>query len=150
MARYPIRTAPVEYPASNGEFVAFQGPGAHCPLSDSGYWDWLVSRVSTGRGLTVLKIRDGTPPIIDTAWCAGLPGAGSAIVTTDGQTDPIVRILGAEGDNRLHAFRGDTGESLYVSDPLDGLRHFGTLIAADGRLYVGADERMYAFTIDRH
>lgn len=151
VARYPIRTAPVAYPASNGEFVAFQGPGAHCPLPASDYWDWLVSRVSTSRGLTVLKIRDGTPPIIDTAWCAGLHGAGSPIVTTtDGQAEPIVWILGAEGDNRLHAFRGDTGESLYVSDPLDGLRHFGTLIAADGRLYVGADERMYAFTIARH
>jgi outer membrane protein assembly factor BamB len=97
-----------------------------------------------------LKIRDGTPPIIDTVWCAELNGAGSAMVTTtDGRADPIVWILGAEGDNRLHAFRGDTGEALYASDPLDGLRHFGTLIAADGRLYVGADNRIYAFTSAR-
>jgi len=27
-----------------------------------------------------------------------------------------------------------------------GLRHFQTLIAAGGRLYVGADERIYAFS----
>ncbi len=138
VARYPIRTAPAAYPAPDGEFVAFQGPGARCPAPQQ------------GNGLTTLKIRDGTPPIIDTAWCAGLAGAGSAMVTTtDGRANPIVWILGAEGDNRLHGFRGDTGEALIASDRLDGLRHFATLIAADGRLYVGADNRIYAFTIAR-
>jgi hypothetical protein len=148
VARYPIRTAPVAYPAPDSEFAAFQGPGAGCSASQRGYWDWLFSRSGGRSGLTALKIRDGTPPIIDTAWCTVLDGSGSAMVTTiDGRADPIVWILGAEGDNRLHGFRGDTGEALYVSDPLDGLRHFATLIAADGRLYVGADDRIYALTI---
>jgi hypothetical protein len=36
-------------------------------------------------------------------------------------------VLGAEGDNRLHAFRGDTGEKIFVSEPLIGLRHLQTL-----------------------
>lgn len=53
-------------------------------------------------------------------------------------------MLGAEGDNRLHAFKGDTGESLFASDAMKGLRHFQTLIATDQRLYVGADDRIYA------
>jgi outer membrane protein assembly factor BamB len=88
----------------------------------------------------------GTPPALDTAWCAALDGAGAAIVTTsDGRNNPIVWILGAEGDNRLHGFNGDTGAPLYTGPPLAGLRHFGTLIAADGRLYAGADGRVYAF-----
>ena len=56
-------------------------------------------------------------------------------------------MLGAEGDNRLHAFRGDTGESLFAGPPLAGLRHFQTLIAADNRLFVGADSRLYAFAL---
>jgi len=29
---------------------------------------------------------------------------------------------------------------------MQGLRHFGTLIAAQGNLYVGADNTVYAFT----
>jgi outer membrane protein assembly factor BamB len=136
VARYPIRTAPAAYPASDGEFVAFQGPGANCPAPQR------------GNGLTVLNIRSGTPPTINTAWCAPLDGAGSPMVTTtDGRANPIVWVLGAEGDNRLHGFRGDTGEAIFTSDRLAGLRHFATLIAADGRLYVGADGQIYGFTV---
>jgi hypothetical protein len=56
-------------------------------------------------------------------------------------------MLGAEGDNRLHGFRGDTGEKLFTSPALAGLRHFQTLIAADDRLFVGADGRLYAFAL---
>ena len=50
-------------------------------------------------------------------------------------------IVGAEGDNRLHGFRGDTGEPLFteLSPEMAGLRHFQTLIATEQRLYVGAD-----------
>ena len=69
------------------------------------------------------------------------------MTTTDGRSNPIVWIVGAEGDNLLHAFRGDTGEPLYTgpSQPMAGLRHFQTLIATEDRLYVGADGRIYAF-----
>jgi hypothetical protein len=129
-----IRTAPSAYPTVDGMFVAFQGPGAHCPAG------------SRGNGLTVLSIR-ASPPAIATAWCGAVQGAGSPIVTTtDGHSNPIVWILGAEGDNRLHAFRGDSGEPLFDSAPLTGLRHFQTLIAAGKRLYIGADDRVYAFS----
>ena len=131
----PIRTAPAAYPVADSIYAAFEGPGADCP-----------TRAGNG-GVTVLRLRAGTPPAMDTAWCGALSGAGAPIVTTtDGRADPIVWILGAEGDNRLHGFRGDTGEVLFTSPPLvGGLRHFETLIAADGRLFVGADSRLYAF-----
>ncbi|MGH7247946.1 MAG: hypothetical protein ACREH9_07560, partial [Pseudomonadota bacterium] len=129
-----IITSPAAYPLGDDVMVAFQGPGAHCPRS------------GRGAGLTVLKIKGGSPPTMSTAWCGVLRGAGSAIVTTtDGHSNPIVWILGAEGDNRLHAFRGDTGEPIFASEPLRGLRHFQTLIATQDRLYVGADGRIYAF-----
>jgi hypothetical protein len=40
-------------------------------------------------------------------------GEGSPIVTTtDGRSNPIVWIIGAEGDERLHGYRGDTGEPI--------------------------------------
>ena len=60
-------------------------------------------------------------------------------------SNPIVWITGAEGDNVLHGFRGDDGEPLFNSAAMTGLRHFGTILAANGRLYVAADGRIYAF-----
>jgi hypothetical protein len=103
-----------------------------------------------GRGLTVLQVRSGSPPSLATAWCGALRGQGAPIVTTtDGRSNPIVWVLGAEGDDRLHGFRGDNGEPLFggggPEDAMTGLRHFQTSLAADDRLYVGADGRLYAF-----
>ncbi|MGI8567873.1 MAG: hypothetical protein ACR2KT_01675 [Methylocella sp.] len=137
VAARSIITAPAAYPVAYGVFIAFQGPGSDCP--------------TPGRdtGLTVLKIRSGSPPMMTTAWCAPMRGACSPIVTTtDGHSNPIVWIVGAEGDNRLHGFRGDTGEPLFSgpSQAMAGLRHFQTLIATKERLYVGADGGLYAFS----
>ncbi len=134
----PIRTAPAAYPATEGVFVAFQGPGANCPAAQG------------GGNLTVLHIRAGSPPSLDTAWCGAFKGEGSPIVTTtDGRANPIVWIVGAEGDGLLHGYRGDTGEPLFngggSGNAMIGLRHFQTLLAAGDRLYVGADGRIYAF-----
>ena len=68
------------------------------------------------------------------------------MTTTDGRSDPIVWIVGAEGDDRLHAFRGDDGEPLATAPvTMRGLHHFQTLIAAEDRLYVAADGTIYAF-----
>jgi hypothetical protein len=137
VSQIPIRTSPAAYPASDGVFVALQGPGTHCPNG------------SHGNGLTVLKITGGSPPTMTTAWCGALRGAGSAIVTTtDGHANPIVWIVGAEGDNRLHGYRGDTGESIFGGEnaTMSGLRHFETLIATQDHIYVGADDRIYAFS----
>jgi len=131
-----IITAPAAYPGADGLLVAFPGQGAHCP------------RDTRGRGLVVLQIRAGSPPAIGTSWCASLAGEGSPIVTTtDGRLNPIVWIVGAEGDNQLHGFRGDTGEALFTgpAQGMRGLRHFQTLIATDERLYVAADGAVYAF-----
>lgn len=129
-----IVTSPAAYRVGDDVFVAFQASGAHCP------------QPGRGHDLTVLKIAAGAPPAVATAWCGAIRGRGSPIVTsTDGHSDPIVWMLGAEGDNRLHAFRGDTGEPIFVSEPLSGLRRFQTLIATRDRLYVGADGRIYAF-----
>lgn len=134
----PIRTAPAAYSSGDGVLVAFQGEGSNCP-----------SR-ATAIELTVLRIRAEPKPEVTTAWCGSLRGAGAPIVTiADGTAEPIVWIVGAEGDNRLHAFQGDTGEPLTtgtgVAAPLKGLRHFVTILAANDHLYVAADGRIYAF-----
>jgi Tfp pilus tip-associated adhesin PilY1 len=99
----------------------------------------------------VLHIGASSPPSLTIAWCGALAGAGSPIVTTtDGHANPIVWILGAEGDGRLHGFRGDTGEPRFTGgapgEVMSGLRHFQTLLTTGNRLYVGADGRLYAFS----
>ncbi len=128
-----IITAPAVYPAGDGLFVAFRAPGARCPGGGD-------------NGLTVLQVKTGSPPGMTTAWCGAVSGRGSAMVTTtDGHSNPVVWMLGAEGDNRLHGFKGDTGEKLFTSEPLSALRRFQTPIATPDRLYVGADGRVYAF-----
>jgi len=134
----PIRTAPARYAVAGSAFVAFQGTGSHCPLGQP------------AGELIALKVAGGDQPALTTAWCGAVRGAGSPIVTTtDGHSEPIVWIVGAEGDNRLHAFKGDTGESLFTgrnpSKAMTGLHHFQSLIAAGERLYVGADDKIYAF-----
>jgi hypothetical protein len=136
VAESAILGSPVAYPASDGVFVAFAGIGAHCPSA------------AHGSGITGLKIQSGSPPTMTTGWCGALRGLGSPIVTTtDGRANPTVWIVGAEGDNRLHGFRGDTGEPLVAAptSAMTGLRHFQTLIATPDRLYVGADGGIYAF-----
>jgi hypothetical protein len=115
-----------------------QGPGVSCPSP------------AFDHQLTVLKISAGDRPTVVQAWCGKVSGAGSPIVTTsDGSSDPVVWMVGAEGDNRLHGFKGDTGEPLLPAArpaAMVGLRHFQTLIATRDHLYVGADGRISAFT----
>jgi outer membrane protein assembly factor BamB len=128
-------TSPAVWSAGNGVFVALQGRGLRCPLDRS------------GPGLVVLKVHADPSPAITTAWCSTVAGNGSPIVTTtDGRSNPIVFIVGAEGDNMLHAFNGETGQKLVASpEAMQGLHHFQTLIATENRLYVAADGTVYAF-----
>jgi hypothetical protein len=134
ISQRPLRTAPAAYSLNGTTYVALQGPGASCPAPQSEHQ------------LTVLKIGAAERPSIGQAWCGKISGAGSPIVTTtDHGSDPIVWMVGAEGDSRLHGFKGDTGEELVTSAAMSGLRHFQTLIATRDRLYVGADGRVYGF-----
>jgi hypothetical protein len=128
--------SPAVWGVGDGVFVAFQVGGANCPPD------------TPGTGLLVLKIVADPQPQISTAWCNKVVShSGSPIVTTaDGRSDPIVFALGSYFDNRLYAYRGDTGELLAPPQPVSGTTKFQTLIAADGRLYVTGGGRVYAFT----
>ena len=133
----PIRTASAAVRLGDSMMVAFQGEGSHCP-----------NEVENAH-LTVLRIRAEPTPSMATGWCGSLEGAGAPIVTTsDGNgADPIVWIVGAEGDNRLHGYRADTGEELTkeTGQAMEGLRHFVTILAANGHLYIAGDGRIYGF-----
>jgi hypothetical protein len=122
----------------NGTYVAFEGRGAGCP-----------NGASNG-DLTVLRIDAHPAPRVSTTWCGAVNGRGAPIVTTDDDnSNPIVWMVGAEGDNRLHGFRADTGAPVFSGggsgDAMTGLRHFVTILASDDRLFIAADGRLYAF-----
>ena len=133
-----IKTAPAVYPAPDGDaFVAFPFRQINCPMG--------ILKASFG----ALKVQASPAPAVSIAWCASLDGDGTPIVTTtDGRSNAIVWVTGAEGDDRLHAFRGDNGESLLAGPQpeLQGLRHFGTIVATPEHLFVPSDGRIYAFT----
>jgi hypothetical protein len=140
VSRSAIRTSPSVYPAYSGVFVAFRGAGIACPVSNQ------------RPNLTVLRIQAHPSPTLSTAWCGAFDGRGSpAVTTTDGRSNPVVWIVGAEGDNRLHGFRGDTGEPLFTGGGADeamgNVRRFSTILAAFGKLFVAADDRVYAFKL---
>jgi hypothetical protein len=63
----------------------------------------------------------------------------------------IVWGIGAEGDQRLHGFDGDTGTNVFTgggtSELMAGTRKFNTAIATHGRIYVPADNKVYAFFV---
>ena len=135
IASSEIITAPALYNTETGIYVALKGIGALC---------------TRGSGdLTTLRIVPGTPPTLAPSWCAA-GGTGSPMVTTsDGRADAIVWNLGADDDNFLHAFDGDTGAEIVfpghaVSIP--HMRRYNTPIAAKGRVFVAADNAVVAFT----
>jgi hypothetical protein len=130
-----IITSPAAYHVGHDAMVAFQANGSSCP---TGIRD---------EGVVALRISGGPEPAMHTAWCAKLLGfaEGAMVTTSDDEAAPIVWIVGAEGDERLHGFRGDTGQEVFKGDPLPGLRHFVTILAAAGRLYVAGDGRISAF-----
>jgi outer membrane protein assembly factor BamB len=105
----------------------------------------------SGENVQVLDLQSSGSTPITVKWCAALNGRGAPIfTTTNGTADPIVWVLGAEGDNRLHGYNALTGAVVYTgSTALTGLHRFQTLIEADGKFYVGADNKVYAFTFTR-
>ena len=137
VATNEIINAAAAYTTSQGIYVVFKGNGSNCPAGQSG-------------NLTAVRIVPGAPPTVTTAWCAQQNGEGSPMVTTtDGHSEAIVWSVGAEGDNRLHGFDGDTGQIVYggggTGDVIGLVRRFHTPILAGGRIFVAADGIVKAF-----
>ncbi len=134
-----IINAAAAYTTALGPYLVFKGAGSTCPAGQGGE-------------LTAVRIVPGSPPSVVTAWCARQNGTGSPMVTTtDGHAEAIVWSVGAEGDARLHGFDGDTGQVVYAGGgPGDampgGAPRFQTPILAKGRLFVGGNGAIHAFT----
>ena len=133
-----IITSPAMVPDGSRAIAVYQARRAVCPGG------------RLNGGIAALAI---TATALKPLWCAPLDGFGAPIITTtNGQansivSNPIVWADGGGGDDRLHAFRGDTGAPLYTSrGEITGLRRFGTMLVADGRLYIAGNNRITAFT----
>jgi outer membrane protein assembly factor BamB len=130
-----IITAPAVYETPTTTMVAFTSYNGMAPCAGQ-------------NNLTMLDVAPkGTSPV-SVAWCQDFSGRGSPIVTTtDGVSNPIVWVVGAEGDNLLHGFNATTGAVLFGGGgaTMSGLNRFQTLIAANGRLYVAANNKVYSF-----
>jgi len=127
-------TAPSAFSTVNGTFVTFSSyGGVNCTELDN---------------IITIRINPTSPLTISPAWCASAPGYGSTMVTnTDGMSESIVWAVGAEIDNRLFGFDGDTGALIAVTDELGEVTHFTAPMAAKGRIYVAAEDRISAFTV---
>ena len=98
------------------------------------------------------KVTATSPPTIVPAWSMSQSGLGSVFVTSTGGTNNvIVWAAGGGGDQRLHAYDGDTGAVIYsgggANEMMSGTRKWNTGIVARGRIYYPADNKVYAFTV---
>ena len=96
------------------------------------------------------KVTATNPPTIVPAWSMSQTGMGSVFVTsTNGTNNVLVWVAGGAGDQRLHAYDGDTGTEIYSGGGADeimlGTRKWNTGIVARGRIYYPADNKIYSF-----
>ena len=98
------------------------------------------------------RITATSPPTTVNAWTISQNGRGSPWVTsTDGTNNVIVWVAGVAGDQRLHGYDGDTGVVIYAgggaNELMSGTRQWNTGMVARGRIYFGADNKVYAFRV---
>jgi hypothetical protein len=90
----------------------------------------------------------GSPPTIAASWCADGGGSSPTITTSDGHADAILWVLGAQSNNLLNAFDGDTGAAIVFPGStvvITKMHRYSLPIVAKGRLYVPADGTIVAF-----
>jgi hypothetical protein len=132
-----IINAAAAYTTPQASYVVFKGTGKGCPSGQSG-------------GLATFKISATSPPAVTMAWCGGPATQTSpAVSATDAQgTDAVVWIVG--NDNKLYGLDGDTGKSIFAggasADTMSTVQKFIPPIVANGRVFVAANNQVYAFT----
>ena len=132
-----IINAAAAYTTPQASYVVFKGTGKGCPSGQSG-------------GLAAFKISATSPPAVTMAWCGGpATQASPAVSATDAQgSDAVVWIVG--NDNKLYGLNGDTGKSIFAggvsADTMSAVQKFIPPIVANGRVFVAANNQVYAFT----
>ncbi len=124
-------TSAVTYHTSQGTYIGFH--------NDAGT-------------IRAYKITPTNPPTITFAWSMSQTGRGSPwVTTTDGTNNTIVWVAGVSGDQRLHGYDGDTGAVIYAgggaNELMTGTQQWNTGIVARGRIYFGANNKVYAFML---
>ncbi len=115
-----------------GDDVAFSNVGGQC----------------ASYNMTMVNVAASGPTPLSFAWCTPFSGQGAPILTTtDGTSNPIVWVVGAEGDNLLHGFNALNGQTVFsgTGTAMTGLHHFQTILATPNRFYVAADGTVYSF-----
>ncbi len=143
VATHDIVDAPAAVPFLGGTMVVFDtqsgGVGVGCPANQSG-------------DLVGVQVMPGNPPTATVAWCNDGWGHGSPIITTtDGASDPIVWMTGGGGgDNALRAYDAADGHVIVDASndgvSMPGMNRFNTLIVANQKLVVAANNRAYKFS----
>jgi hypothetical protein len=131
-----IQGNPAVYTSTKGTSIVLRssGPGA---CGDAGAGD-----------LIALKVSSTSPPTFAFAWCAESQGQGSPMVTTtDGQSNPIVWVVSAQGTNLLLGFDGDTGQTIFNGGgaTMTEVLRMTSAIDVNGRFFVGGTNQLYAF-----
>jgi outer membrane protein assembly factor BamB len=129
-----IRTAPAVFETDTSTMVAFTNSGtSHC----------------SGSNVTMFNIAASGSSPMSFAWCAQYNGnnGGPIVTSTDGSTDAIVWVPGAEGDNELHGFNALTGATVFSGSgtSMSGLHHYQTILATEKRFFVAGDNKVFAF-----
>ncbi len=115
---------------------------------------YVVFRASSST-LSAFRINPTNPPTITSVWSVSRNGCGSPFVTsTDGTNNMIVWVVGASGDQRLHGYDGDTGAEIFAgggaNELMAGTHTYSTTgIVARRRIYIAADNKVYAFRVRR-
>ena len=136
VANGTIINAAAAYTTPSGTYVVFKGVGNGCPSGQSG-------------GLTAIKIGQSSPPSVSVAWCGGpLTQHSPAVSVSDAQgDDAVVWIVGT--DYKLHGVHGETGANVFsggtATNTMSSVQKFTTPIVANGRVFVAADNQIYAF-----
>jgi hypothetical protein len=130
-------TAPAAYPTTKGMFVALTLNNPRCP----------AAMPVTGIGIAGIALTAGAPVKPDIVWCVPVAGQRySPIATTvDGKSEALVWFMSG---TKLKAVDGETGQTAFDGGAGDcaGVRKWTSPIAAKGRIVVGADGHLCAWS----
>ena len=132
-----VHTAVATYTTAKGRYVVFGADtGAMCSSGGT----------SSGKAIVSVLIPPGAPPAPSIAWCAPLSGpvTGPIATTTDGTREGVVWYM---NNGKLNGVDADTGAAIYASsDSCPGVRQWTSPIAVNGRIIVGGDGNLCAWS----
>lgn len=113
---------------------------------------YFTFRAGSSNTLVAYRVNPGNPPTMSSAWLVTQTGQGSPFVTSmDGTNNFIVWACGAGGSQRLNGYNADTGALVFAgggaNELMTGTVKWNTGIAARGRIYYPANNRIYAFKV---